>query len=173
MAREIAAPTRALPKAEEKQVKIVSLRALVARRFFRHRLAVAGMIIVAFMVLFAFGGPFLNLYQPDQVNLRERFAMPSLVMRPSAGAKPAVYNLAALQYTGDDAADRPLKFGHPLGTDDLGRDTMTRAMFGCRVSLGIGFLTSILAVFVGATLGSVSGYLGGVWDNILMRFVDV
>jgi peptide/nickel transport system permease protein len=94
-------------------------------------------------------------------------------MRAAASPKPAVYNLAALQYDGEDAADRPLKFGHPLGTDDLGRDTMTRAMFGGRVSLGIGFITSILSVTFGASLGALSGYLGGIWDNLIMRLVDV
>src|SRR5689334_16621685 len=110
MARAVTAPTRALPRVEEKQVKIVSLTSIVAGRFFRHRLAVTGMCVVLFMIIFSFAGPFLNLYAPDQVNLRERFAQPSFVMRPAAGAKPAVYNIAAFQYAGDDAADRPLKF---------------------------------------------------------------
>jgi peptide/nickel transport system permease protein len=172
MAREITAGTRTLPRVEEKQVKIVSMRRLIFRRFIRHRLAVAGLFAVTFMVLFAFVGPFLSPYSPDQVNLRERFARPSIIMVQAVPAQQLshLYNVDAIQGA---TAERPLRFGHPLGTDDLGRDTMTRAMFGGRVSLGIGFLVSIISVSMGVTLGALSGYLGGWWDNVIMRFNDV
>jgi peptide/nickel transport system permease protein len=170
MAQPITAGTRALPRVDEKRVEIISMKRLVTRRFLRHRLAVIGLGVIAFMVLFAYGGPFLSPYQPDQVNLRERFAKPSFVMRPAAAGKPVIYNVDALQAQGDE---RELKFGHPLGTDDLGRDTMTRAMFGGRVSLGIGFVVAFLAVSIGTFVGSVSGYLGGWYDNLIMRLVDV
>jgi peptide/nickel transport system permease protein len=170
VAREITAPTRALPRVEERQVKIVSLKRIIFNRFIRHKLAVGGLFTVVFMCLFAYGGPFVSPYQPDQVNLRERFAKPSAVMVQGGGGQPHLYNLDALQGA---TAERPLKFGHPLGTDDLGRDTMTRAMFGGRVSLGIGFAVSLLSIVIGASLGALSGYLGGWWDNVLMRIVDV
>ena len=170
MAQEVTARTRALPRVEEKQVKIVTLKQLVFRRFMRHRLAVLGVVVIVLMAAFAYLGPFVTPYQPDQVNLRERFAKPSFVMIDRAGTSPVMYNVEAMQ---NSSAERPLKFGHPLGTDDLGRDTMTRAMFGGRVSLGIGFVVSIMAILMGATLGAISGYLGGWWDNALMRVVDV
>jgi peptide/nickel transport system permease protein len=170
MAREITAGTRALPRVEEKEVKIVSLKSIVFRRFVRHRMAVAGLIIVGLMTTFAFAGPFVTPYAPDQVNLRERFSKPSFVMVPAGGGAQAIYNVEAFSAA---TADRPLKFGHPLGTDDLGRDTMTRAMFGGRVSLGIGFIVSITSVIIGSTFGAVAGYFGSLWDNILMRVNDV
>ena len=125
MAREITANTRALPRVEEREVKIISLKRLIFARFIRHKLAVFGLFVVIGMVAFAFIGPFVTPYQPDQVNLRERFAKPSFVMIPAAGGQPAVYNFDAMQASGED---KQLKFGHPMGTDDLGRDTMTRAM---------------------------------------------
>ena len=170
MAREITAATRAIPRVEERQVKIVSLKALVFRRFMRHRLAVVGLGAISFMLLFAFVGPFVAPYAPDQVNLRERFAKPSFVMVQGSATVPHLYNLDAIDGA---TAERPLKFGHPLGTDDLGRDTMTRAMYGGRVSLGIGLIVSIISVSMGVTLGALSGYLGGWWDNVIMRFNDV
>lgn len=179
MAQEVAARTRVLPRFEEREVKIVSLKRLILLRFVRHRTAVGGLFVLAFMLVFSFGGPFLNLYQPDQVNLRERFAKPSIIMLAGAGASvPALYNWDALPagfaFASRSVEDeRSLKFGHPLGTDDLGRDTMTRAMFGGRVSLGIGILVSLMIVSTGAILGAVSGYLGGWWDNVLMRINDV
>jgi len=171
MAQEITAGTRALPRVEEKRVKIISMKRLIYSRFIQHRLAVIGVGVVFFMCFFAYIGPFISPYQPDQVNLRERFAKPSFIMLPAAAGKPVVYNLDAISASKED--DRELKFGHPLGTDDLGRDTMTRAMFGGRVSLGIGFVVAFLAVAIGTTAGSISGYLGGWYDNAMMRLVDV
>jgi peptide/nickel transport system permease protein len=159
-----------LPRLEEKEVKIVSLRSIVFHRFIRHRMAVFGLCVITFMMLFAFGGPFVSPYQPDQVNLRERFAKPSFIMLAPAAGSPALYNMDAYNAKSED---RPLKFGHPLGTDDLGRDTMTRAMFGGRVSLGIGLVVALLSISIGATAGAVSGYLGGWTDNFIMRAVDV
>jgi peptide/nickel transport system permease protein len=60
-----------------------------------------------------------------------------------------------------------------LGTDELGRDTLTRLVYGAQVSLAVGFLTATLSLVVGGTVGMVSGYLGGWLDNLLMRLVDV
>jgi len=170
MAQPITAGTRVLPRLEERKVEIISMKKLITRRFLRHRLAVIGLFVVGFMVTFAFVGPFVSPYQPDQVNLRERFAKPSFMMVPAAAGQPVAYNLDAWAAKGEG---RELKFGHPLGTDDLGRDTMTRAMFGGRVSLGIGFVVAFLAVSIGTAVGSISGYLGGWYDNAMMRLVDV
>jgi len=171
MAREITANTRAIPRVEEREVKIISLKRIVFLRFIRHRMAVFGTAVVLAMVSFAFLGPVFTPYQPDQVNLRERFAKPSFIMVAAANGQPNLYNLDALNRGAED--DRSLKFGHPMGTDDLGRDTATRAMFGGRVSLGIGFMVALLSILFGATFGAVSGYAGGWWDNVMMRATDV
>jgi peptide/nickel transport system permease protein len=61
---------------------------------------------------------------------------------------------------------------HLLGTDDLGRDTLTRLLWGARVSLGVAFLTVAMSVFLGTTVGMIAGYYGGWIDDLLMRFVD-
>lgn len=63
--------------------------------------------------------------------------------------------------------------GHWLGTDELGRDTLTRLVWGARISLGIGFLTVAIALTVGSAVGLLAGYYGGLVDNVLMRVVDV
>ena len=62
---------------------------------------------------------------------------------------------------------------HIMGTDELGRDLLTRILYGGRVSLSIGVMAMALAVVVGATVGGLAGYYGGWVDNILMRITDM
>lgn len=61
---------------------------------------------------------------------------------------------------------------HWLGTDDLGRDEFTRILYGGRVSIGMAIAAATLSAAIGLTLGLISGYLGGVFDLVLMRVVD-
>lgn len=62
---------------------------------------------------------------------------------------------------------------HWLGTDGYGRDYLTRALYGGRVSLLVGFFSMIFSICLGTLIGTVSGYLGGKVDTILMRFTDI
>ena len=62
---------------------------------------------------------------------------------------------------------------HILGTDDLGRDVLSRLIYGARVSLAVGVVVVGIAGTIGVTLGAVSGYYGGLADHIIMRVVDV
>jgi len=61
---------------------------------------------------------------------------------------------------------------HWFGTDDLGRDTFSRALFGGRVSIAIGLLSALVAAVLGVTVGAVAGYVGGWTDTVLMRATD-
>ena len=62
---------------------------------------------------------------------------------------------------------------HILGTDDIGRDTFTRTLYGGRISLLVGFAAMCVAVIVGTLFGTISGYMGGAVDAFMMRIVDV
>jgi peptide/nickel transport system permease protein len=62
---------------------------------------------------------------------------------------------------------------HPLGTDKLGRDILSRTLYGGRVSLLVGVTTVAISLSLGLAIGSVSGYMGGWTDQLLMRLVDV
>lgn len=61
---------------------------------------------------------------------------------------------------------------HLLGTDDLGRDVLSRIIYGSRVSLEVGIIAVGIAVSIGVTLGLLAGFTGGAADNVIMRFVD-
>lgn len=62
---------------------------------------------------------------------------------------------------------------HLLGTDAIGRDIFTRLLYGARVSLWVGFIAVGISSLIGVTLGLVSGYFGGIVDEIIMRIVDI
>ena len=60
-----------------------------------------------------------------------------------------------------------------FGTDDMGRDYLTRALYGGRVSLTVGFLSMIISTAIGTIVGTISGYFGGKVDNLIMRTIDI
>lgn len=62
---------------------------------------------------------------------------------------------------------------HWLGTDDLGRDIVTRLIYGGRVSLTVGIVATVLATVIGVVVGAISGYLGGLIETVLMRLADI
>ena len=68
---------------------------------------------------------------------------------------------------------RPLSDGHLLGTDHLGRDLLSRLMWGTRLSLAVGFAAALVAGLLGAAIGVMAGYFGGRTDNVTMRGVDM
>jgi peptide/nickel transport system permease protein len=67
----------------------------------------------------------------------------------------------------------PPDIRHPLGTDELGRDIMSRMIWGSRISLAVGFVAVGIATLIGILLGSVAGYYGGWAERIIMRFIDI
>lgn len=62
---------------------------------------------------------------------------------------------------------------HILGTDELGRDIFTRLIYGGQVSLSVGIIATLIKLAIGITLGAIAGYVGGLTDKIIMRFVDI
>ncbi len=116
-------------------------------RFRTRPLAILGGIVVLVYVLAAVFAPQVTSYDPTQGNLRVRFQPP-------------------MWSEGGDAA-------YPLGTDDQGRDLLTRIIFGSRISLLVGLLAVGISVATGTTLGALAGYYRGALDNVLSRFADL
>ena len=67
---------------------------------------------------------------------------------------------------------QPPSLAHPMGTDALGRDLMTRVLYGGRVSLAVGFSVMVITLLIGVPVGAMAGYFGGRVDNVLMRITD-
>jgi len=122
------------------------------RRFRRDRLAMIGGIVLIVLVLLALGAPLASRYvtglAPEQIELGATLKAPGYQRTPTSRI-------------------------HWLGTDELGRDVLTRALYGGRISLYVSFLTVLISLTVGTLIGAFSGYYGGWADNVLMRFVDI
>ncbi len=118
------------------------------------RWPVLPMVIVAALVLMALLAPVLAPFGEEQQNLRGREAPP-------------------FWYTEYYEENERLTVRYILGADHLGRDVLTRIMYGARVSLGVAAIALVVGVSVGATLGLVSGFYGGLFDELMMRLVDV
>jgi oligopeptide transport system permease protein len=89
-----------------------------------------------------------------------------------AALAPAVAPFAFDQTDLATGAQPPSRL-HPLGTDELGRDLLTRILFGARISLAVGFLATLVSLTIGVAYGSVAGLRGGRTDQLMMRTVDV
>lgn len=87
------------------------------------------------------------------------------ILAPVLGGDPGAIDIAnRLQ---------PPSFSFLLGTDDLGRDVLTRILYGARISLLVGFVAVGIATFIGVLLGALAGFYGRWIDSLIMRFVDI
>ncbi|MDO1582749.1 ABC transporter permease [Rhizobium oryzicola] len=113
------------------------------KRFLKRRLAVIGLVFLVLMAAVVLLGPMLSHYAFDEQDFE-------IIGEPGA-------------ITG----------AHWLGTDELGRDALTRLMYGGRISLCVGLAGAVLSTIVGTLVGAASGFYRGWTDTILMRFTDV
>ncbi len=113
------------------------------RRFLRNRLAVLGLCIVGTFVFMAVFADLIAPYPYDRVDFTKVRLFPF-----------------------EDPA-------HPLGTDDVGRDYLSRLIYGARTSMIVGLSVQSVAVIIGVTLGGLAGYLGGKVDFVIMRLIEV
>ncbi len=113
------------------------------RSFFQNRLGVLGLILLVLIIAVAAFAPALAPYDPYEV----------ITVAP------------------EDVLAAP-KPGHPLGTDDTGKDVLSSVIYGSRISLTVGFSAALIIIVVGSVLGMIAGYFGGRIDVLIMRFVD-
>jgi len=172
-------------------MKPVSLWAETWRRLKKNRMAFVGLIIVCLYFLISFLIPVLPIYPYEEQVIAHQNLPPSF--RPagevmlevrkvyfgkvakaegrSALNEKQLNDLAVLEKSVKE--DPVHQRVYVLGTDNLGRDMLSRSIYGGRISILIGLVGTVTAVIVGIVLGAVAGYVGGKIDNYIMRFVDI
>jgi len=133
------------------RVKGTSLWRDAWRRLLKNKLAVFGMIVLAFMLVLVTIGP--------------------VIFRLATGIT-ADYVPSQIE-EGDLVRSFPPSVRHPMGTDDAGRDLFARVLQGGRISLMVGLISTLVSLLIGVSYGAIAGYFGGRIDNIMMRIVDI
>lgn len=117
-------------------------------RFTRNKMAMAGLVVLSLIFLFAISGPFIAAWSYDDIDW-------------------AVMGNAATM------GQPSIETGHYFGTDDLGRDLFARTVQGSQISLMVGIIGAFIAMVIGTLYGAIAGYYGGRLDSAMMRFVDI
>ncbi len=119
-----------------------------AGRLFKNKLAILGLILVSLLLFFGIFGPLIAPWPYQVQDLPAVFAN---------GGRPLP----------------PFSPNHLLGTDQLGRDLLSRLLDGARISVTVAFVVQIVIIFIGVPVGALAGWYAGLVDSGLMRFTDV
>jgi peptide/nickel transport system permease protein len=167
----------------------------VWRRLRRDRFAMAGLVVITVMFVLSWMAPILANDRPIVMRGEDGLTFPAL-----AQVKPLSWVLKYPEYfsydfdlvrydrsiaivmppipyspsgTNLDERLRPPGAGHPLGTDELGRDVLSRMIHGAGISLKIGFVAVGISLLIGLIVGALAGYYGGLFDIVLSRMIEV
>ncbi|HEY0159344.1 MAG TPA: ABC transporter permease [Thermoanaerobaculia bacterium] len=161
-----------------------SLWGLTWSRFRRSKLATLALVYVGVATVVALLAPLLANRKPLLAKTAHGWSSPALAdfwnayPELDAPASPASFALPAPVPFSPNTIDlrarlEPPGNGHYLGTDDLGRDVLSRMIHGARVSLAVGYFATLIAVLVGSLFGALAGYYGGAADWLVSRFIEV
>ena len=123
------------------------------QRLLQNKAAVVSMIVIVLVALLAIAAPWIAPYNPLELHSGKGFLPPVWVEKSPTGKTGSADFL--------------------LGTDNLGRDVLSRTLYGARVSMVVGFVPTAIILLIGITVGMVAGYGGGRTDNLLMRLTDI
>jgi peptide/nickel transport system permease protein len=126
------------------EIKARSQWSYAYRRFLRHRVATVSLVILILVFAAGFLAPYIAPYSPT----KQDYSVP--------------YNGLAPTFEGT----------HIFGTDNLGRDYLSRVLYGIKTSARVALIVALLSTFIGTAIGAIAGYFGGAVDNAMMRFTD-
>ena len=197
-------------KIEEKKLFVASQWQLIRWKFFRHKLAIGALVVLAIFYLCAIFAEFISPYDPTRHDARYLHAPPqrirffdedgSFYLRPFVWGIKLERDMATLRrtYKRDTTHKYPIYFlvhGDPyklwglfpsdvhlfgvnegvmlfFGADKLGRDMLSRIIYGGRLSLSIGLVGIAISFILGITIGGISGYFGGGTDTVIQRIIE-
>jgi oligopeptide transport system permease protein len=146
----------------DKKIKGDSLWADAWRRLRRNKMAILGLIIILLAILVAV---FADVIAPKDYRLQ--------VLVDNDSAPLWVTRIFPSMVPVEEGGYVRINENYFLGADGLGRDLLSRIIYGTRVSLLVAFVGPLAAMMIGIPFGMIAGYLGGKADNLMMRFVDI
>lgn len=160
-------------------IRVMSPGRMVAKRFFRSKLSIFGLVVIVFLFLFSFIGPLFSPWGEIEPDMGGGIPQPaetyfSYTVTNENGEKEEfkayVYTIVETELNKNNPN---VTADHWLGTDSAGYDVLTRLMYGGRISLTLGFVVVFLETFLGVLLGGLAGYFGKWVDSLIMRIVDI
>ena len=191
MAKTSAVKRDALINEFNQTMKPVSLWADAWKRLKKNKMALGGLVIVVTFIALCVLAPILPIYPYEEQVIAHQNLPPSLrpagvtmiesrvgylklVMESEERPEMTAAEKAEIAAMEQDVSVNPAhKRVYIFGTDSLGRDMLSRILYGGRISILIGLVGTITALLVGIIVGAIAGYVGGWLDNVLMRFVDI
>ncbi|PKL06419.1 MAG: ABC transporter permease, partial [Spirochaetae bacterium HGW-Spirochaetae-9] len=178
------------------QMKPISLWADAWKRLRRNKMALASLWIVIFYAVIAIAAPLLPFHDYriqvlSHTNLPPSFKPAGEIALGNVEAHAKILqeriadgmdslkpdlerDLAEIEKMKVEMKTNPdNKKVYIFGTDYLGRDMLSKTIYGARISMMVGLIGTLTAVLVGVIIGAISGYVGGWFDNLIMRFVDI
>lgn len=128
-------------RSEAVQTAVPGSLPYVWQRIRKRPAVVVSLIFVVTLMILSFTSPWICTYSFKAINMKEKFALPSLT--------------------------------HPFGCDELGRDILSRVLYGAKYTMSVGVFATAFSCSFGIVLGSIAGYFGGKIDNFIMRALDV
>jgi peptide/nickel transport system permease protein len=132
---------------KEAEVDIDKTKRFLLRRSLKNKSVLVGGIIVLFFIFLTIFAPWLSPYDPLSMDIRHTFKPPCFIENGT--------------------------MAHLLGTDELGRDLLSRLLYGMQLSFFISFCSVAIIVVIGSSVGILGGYFGGLTNTILMRLTDI
>ena len=124
------------------------------RRLMRNKAAMAGMIYIGVLIVIAVLAPVLASHNALQIYPGQSYRQAAWIQSPNQPAASGTWEF-------------------PIGTDAVGRDVLSRLIYGTRTSLVVGFIPMTITLFLGTLIGMIAGFQGGWVDGLLMRFADI
>jgi oligopeptide transport system permease protein len=124
------------------------------RRLLRNKATVAGLIYISTLIVIALAAPLLAPHNPVRIFPGQTYRQAAWIRTPNQPAATGTWEF-------------------PLGTDAIGRDVLSRLIYGTRTSLIVGFIPMAITLLVGTVIGLFAGFQGGWTDGLLMRFADI
>ncbi|GHT96964.1 peptide ABC transporter permease [Spirochaetia bacterium] len=163
----------AIPLENEKALVHLSFMQDAWRRLRKNKAAVGCMVVLVVIIVTAFSAPLIAPYNPNEQHIPQANLPPRIPGIHIKGLDGYAKNRGGTWIDRYAAAEVPAGTNFLFGTDEFGRDLLSRTLYGARISLTIAFIAALLDLSIGIAYGLLSAMKGGRTDNLMQRFLEI